>query len=216
MIVAERKPLTEIKGMLQGKQRVLVVGCNTCVTICMAGGRKEVAVLASALRLAGLEHVGEETVERQCDMEFLAPLTKLQGYDCLLSTACGIGVQLLGDLFPGLPVYPALNTKFLGVNEDLGCWSERCQSCGDCILDRTGGICPIARCSKSLLNGPCGGSQNGKCEVNGDVDCAWRLIYDRLEARGELDKLETIFLPKDWSHSRDGGPRRIRREDVAL
>ena len=176
MIVAERKPLKEITGMLQGKQRVLVVGCNTCVTICMAGGRKEVAILASALRLAGIEHVGEETVGKAVRFGVLGPT--YEAGRIRLSTLHRLwdrGVQLLSDLFPNLPVYPALNTKFLGVNEDLGRWSERCQSCGDCILDRTGGICPIARCSKSLLNGPCGGSQNGKCEVNGDVDCAWQL-----------------------------------------
>jgi hypothetical protein len=112
-------------------------------------------------------------------------------------------------------VLPALDTRFFGANIDEGTWSERCAGCGQCIVAATEGICPIARCSKSLLNGPCGGSQDGHCEVDAKIDCAWQLIYDRLEKLGRLDQLEEILPPKDWSRGRDGGPGTLRREDAA-
>jgi ferredoxin len=222
MIVAEQKPLAEIKAMLAPYERVLIVGCGTCVTVCFAGGEKEVGILASALRMATKidghpKLVDEATVQRQCEWEYLDTLKDRIGeYDVILSLGCGIGVQALVERFPQARVLPGLNTSFLGLPVEQGLWSERCAACGDCILDKTGGICPIARCAKQLLNGPCGGSQNGKCEVNPDLDCAWQLIYDRLKALGQLDLLLEITPPKDWSTSRDGGPRKIIREDLRL
>jgi hypothetical protein len=129
--------------------------------------------------------------------------------------ACGCGVQEVARRFKEKPVFPAVNTKFMGASERQGVWAERCQGCGDCLLGLTGGICPIARCSKRLLNGPCGGSSNGKCEINPDVDCAWQLIWERLKALGLESRYEDIAPPKDWRTSRDGGPRRIIREDLA-
>jgi ferredoxin len=222
MIVAEQKPLAEIKAMLAPYERVLIVGCGTCVTVCFAGGEKEVGILASALRMATKidghpKLVDEATVQRQCEWEYLDTLKDRIGeYDVILSLGCGIGVQALVERFPQARVLPGLNTSFLGLPVEQGLWSERCAACGDCILDKTGGICPIARCAKQLLNGPCGGSQNGKCEVNPDLDCAWQLIYDRLKALGQLDLLLEITPPKDWSTSRDGGPRKMIREDLRL
>ena len=222
MIIGERKSLEEIRKMIGGYKRVLVVGCGTCVTVCLAGGEKEVATLSSALRMAakkdgdGLE-ISEATIERQCDIEFIEELReKVEQVDAALSMGCGAGVQTIAETFSEIPVYPALNTRFIGRTEEQGVWTERCAACGDCILHVTGGICPIARCSKSLLNGPCGGSKDGKCEINPDVACAWQLIYDRLKALDHLDKLEEIVPVKDWSVSRDGGPRKLIREDVRL
>lgn len=222
MIIGERKSLEEIRKMIGGYKKVLVVGCGTCVTVCLAGGEKEVATLSSALRMAakkdgdGLE-ISEATIERQCDIEFIEELReKVEQVDAALSMGCGAGVQTIAETFSEIPVYPALNTRFIGRTEEQGVWTERCAACGDCILHVTGGICPIARCSKSLLNGPCGGSKDGKCEINPEVACAWQLIYDRLKALDQLDKLEEIVPVKDWSVSRDGGPRKLIREDVRL
>lgn len=222
MIIGERKSLEEIRKMIGGYEKVLVAGCGTCVTVCFAGGEREVATLSSALRMAakkegnGLEIV-EATIERQCDMEFIEELReKVEQVDAVLSMGCGAGVQTIAETFGEIPVYPALNTRFIGRTEEQGIWSERCATCGDCILHLTGGICPIARCSKSLLNGPCGGSKDGKCEINPEMDCAWQLIYDRLKALGQLDKLEEIIPVKNWSVSRDGGPRKLIREDMRL
>lgn len=222
MIVAEQKPLAEIKDMLDGYEKVLVVGCGTCVTVCFAGGEKEVGILASALRMATkLDGNGvnfdEVTVQRQCEWEYIDPLAEsLENYDAILSLGCGIGVQTLAERFPDKRVLPALNTTFLGQPTEQGVWEERCQACGNCILDQTGGICPIARCSKQLLNGPCGGSQNGECEIDPEVPCAWQLIWERMSALGLLDRLMELQPARDWSTSRDGGPRRIIRDDLRL
>ena len=222
MIIAEQKEVSEVIDMVGDHQNILVVGCDTCVTVCLAGGAKEVAILASALRLAfrvkGKQvEVNETTIERQCEREFVDSLEVLvKGKDLVISLGCGIGVQTIAERFSHLPVVPALNTKFLGLPEKQGVWVERCQACGQCVLDKTGGICPISRCSKSLLNGPCGGSQNGKCEINNEIDCAWHLIYERLRILDRLECLEEIMPVKNWSTSRDGGPRKMIREDMCL
>ncbi len=222
MIVAEQKSLDEIKNMLAPYEKVLIVGCGTCVTVCFAGGEKEVAILASALRMATAldgkpKEILEATVQRQCEYEYNDAIAeKLKEVDAVLSLACGIGVQTMNEQFPEMLTLPGLNTTFLGQPTEQGVWVERCQACGNCVLATTGGICPIARCSKSLLNGPCGGSQNGKCEVDPDIPCAWQEIYDRMKALGRLDALLQVAEPKDWRTSRDGGPRKIVREDLRL
>lgn len=220
MIVGAQKPLDEIKKLVAGASKVLVVGCGTCVTVSFAGGTKEVGILASSLRMAckidgNPKQFDEATVQRQCEWEYIDPLAaRLEEYDLVLSLGCGIGVQALAERFPNKAIMPGLNTTFLGMPTEHGVFEERCQACGDCILGITGGICPIARCSKQLLNGPCGGSQRGKCEVSSETSCAWQLIYDRMAARGQLDRLLEIQPVKNWSTSRDGGPRRIIREDL--
>ncbi|OEU80042.1 MAG: hypothetical protein BA865_14180 [Desulfobacterales bacterium S5133MH4] len=224
MIVAKRKPFEEIKESVVGAKRILVLGCGTCVAVCLAGGEKDVAILALQLKMAlKLEnqdvHIDELTIERQCDREFIEQIgTRVNpdDYDVILSMACGAGVQLLSDVFEHKVVLPALNTTFIGVAEKLGVWSERCSGCGDCILGKTAGLCPIARCAKQLLNGPCGGSVNGKCEISKDVDCVWQLIIDRLTKLDRLEMLEKIFPVKDWSPAGHGGPRKMVREDLKL
>ncbi len=221
MITAERKPIEEIIEYIEPYRRILLVGCNECVTVCAAGGRKEVSILSSALQMARMQsgkmlEVKEMTLERQCDPEYVEELVNvIDQVDAVLSMACGCGVQEVARRFKEKPVFPAVNTSFMGASERQGVWAERCQGCGNCLLGLTGGICPIARCSKRLMNGPCGGSTNGKCEINPEVDCAWQLIWDRLKALGMEDKYEEIMDAKDWRTSRDGGPRKIIREDLA-
>ncbi|GFN23610.1 MAG: methylenetetrahydrofolate reductase C-terminal domain-containing protein [Thermoanaerobacteraceae bacterium] len=222
MIVAEPKPLAEVADLIGEARKILVVGCGGCVTVCLAGGEKETGILAASLRMLrkkegkSLETV-EVTLTRQCDPEYVQLLDKYvtEDVECIVSLACGVGVQFLAERFNKW-VVPALNTKFAGGAVEHGVWEERCGLCGECILHKTGGICPIIRCSKSLLNGPCGGSQGGKCEVNPDIPCAWQLIYERLSALGKLDLLLEIQPPKDWSKARDGGPRKVVREDVRM
>ena len=222
MIIGERKPIREIIGMLKGIKNILILGCGGCATVCSAGGEKEVEILASIIRIdrkkkgEPVETV-EKTLARQCDTEYLEELKdEVDKYDAVLSMACGVGVNFLADMYPKTIILPALNTSFMGVSEEQGVWSERCAGCGNCILDKTGGLCPIARCSKRLLNGPCGGSQNGRCEINPDIACVWQLIYDRLKGLNQLEKLQEIFPMKDWSSSLHGGPRKIVREDLTL
>jgi ferredoxin len=222
MIVGEQKPLAEIMEMLGDARKVLVAGCGTCVTVCFAGGEKEVSILASSMRMKSKldghpMEVDEVTVQRQCEWEYIDPLEeRLAEYDVIVSLACGIGVQAMNERFGDYITLPGINTTSLSLPVEQGVWEERCQACGNCILDITAGICPIARCSKQLLNGPCGGSQNGVCEVDPDVPCAWQLIWERAIKFGKMDQLLELQPPKDWSTSRDGGPRKIVREDLRL
>ena len=222
MIIAEQKPLEEIKHLLGDAEKVLVVGCGTCVTVCFAGGDREAQILASSLRMSSKldghpMEVSDVTVQRQYEWEYLDEIeNEIKEADVILSIGCGIGVQAIAEHFPDCWVVPGLNTTFLGLPSEQGVWEERCMACGNCVLGLTGGICPVARCSKSLLNGPCGGSEDGHCEIDPDVPCAWQLIYDRLASKDKLDMLLEIEPPKDWSTAHDGGPRKIVREDLKL
>jgi ferredoxin len=204
MIVAVRKPFEEIKKSLAPYQNILVVGCGTCVAVCLAGGKKEVSLLASQLKMSfALDkkkvRISEETLERQCDREFLEMIRdRVKDVDGLLSLACGAGVQFLAEAFPEKTVYPGVNTTFIGVAEAAGLWTERCGACGDCVLSVTGGICPRTQCTKGLNNGPCGGMMNGKCEIDPERPCAWVSIYDRLAREGRLDHIESLLPPTDF------------------
>lgn len=221
MITAEQKPLEEIQRLLEPHNRILLVGCNECVTVCAAGGRKEVALLASILRMAVMKQgrtldIREWTLQRQCDPEYVEELVPmLSGVQAVLSMACGCGVQEVARRFNDIPVFPALNTKFMGASERQGVWVERCHGCGDCLLGVTGGVCPVARCSKRLFNGPCGGSTGGKCEISPDVECAWQLIWDRFKALDMTDRYEQIIPARDWRGGRGAGPRRIIKKGLA-
>jgi ferredoxin len=222
MIIAEQKSLDEIKTLIGNSEKVLVLGCGTCVTVCFAGGEREAAIMASSLRMAtkleGKSNaITDITVQRQCEWEYLDQVAEQIGEaDVVLSLGCGIGVQAIAEHFPNTWVVPGLNTSFLGLPSEQGVWEERCAACGDCILGLTGGICPIARCSKTLLNGPCGGSEDGHCEIDPETPCVWQLIYDRLSSMDKLDVLLDLQPPKNWQTSRDGGPRKIVREDLRL
>ena len=222
MIVAERKPLDAIIEMLDGQSKVLAVGCGTCVTVCLAGGKKEVEMLASSLRMAtGINgeslQVDETLVQRQCEVEYIETLDEsIKEYDAVVSLGCGVGVQYLAERFPDKRIIPALDTKFMGGPTEAGVWEERCQGCGSCMLGSTGGVCPISRCAKQLMNGPCGGSKNGHCEIDEDIPCAWQLIWESMDKLGRIEELMEISSPKDWSTSRDGGLRRVVRDDLRL
>jgi ferredoxin len=217
MIIASQKPIEEIKETLKPYNKILIAACGTCVTVCLSGGEKEAKELAELLGLEDGKEYRVVTPERQCDSEFLEGIDEdVRWADAVLSLACGVGVQYMAERYIGKHVIPGVNTSFLGTNRDAGYWTEMCQGCGNCVLEKTGGICPVTRCSKSHFNGPCGGSSNGKCEVDPSIDCAWQLIYDRMKSLGQLDRLYDTIPPRDWSTSRDGGPRKIKRPDVAI
>ena len=205
MIVAERKQFNEIKDMLSGYGKIFILGCDTCVSVCMAGGKKEVGLLGSQLRMKFKKDgkqvlIDEDTVERQCNKEYMEQiLNKLIDYEVVVSMACGAGFQLLADLCEPLQILPGVNTRFIGMTPKDGTWVERCRACGDCVLDETAGICPVAVCAKGILNGPCGGTDHGKCEVDKEKDCAWTLIYRRLDKMGKLDNIRKEMPPR--SHS---------------
>ena len=219
MIIAERKPFEEISKMVAGYKKILVVGCGTCVTICWAGGEKEVGILSSQLRLAASREgkelsIIESTIERQCETEMVEELKdKAQEVEVILSMGCGVGVQTIADVFEEKLVFPALNTTFIGMPQGEGVWTERCAACGDCLLYWTGGICPAARCAKGLLNGPCGGTRRGgKCEIDPEKDCAWVIIYQRLEKQERLDLMERYYEPRNYRAVKRPGKIEIIRK----
>ncbi len=218
MIVAQRKSIPEIAEILDGKKKILVLGCGTCVTVCLAGGEREVGIISSALRIhsklndLGME-VEELTIERQCDNVFIEKAADaINRNDVVLSLGCGAGVQAIAERYDK-PVYAGLDTEFIGILEERATWTEKCISCGKCVLHMYGGICPVTRCAKHMLNGPCSGSREERCEVRADRLCAWQLIYQRLKKTNELHKLKEIKSPKNWTYSLHGGSRVIIRED---
>ncbi len=216
MITGKGKPFEEILSSVERYKNILVVGCGSCVSICLSGGDREANALARDLAAHGSNgsrrEVQVRTILRQCEADVVKNFLDIPaGTEVILSLACGAGVQTLAEVFGKVPVIPALNTTFLGALDEQGVWHEKCQGCGQCVLAHTGGICPIARCAKRLLNGPCGGSSGGKCEIGGEVDCAWHLIIDRLKRMDRLEEYGKLFPLKDWSTDQSGGPRSMRR-----
>jgi ferredoxin len=210
MVKGKRKPFQEIKDMLKNHRKVLNVGCGGCVSVCYAGGQKEVQTLNDQLNASFKQNdapvrVEGYTVERQCNMDLIAELDRIaHNYDALMSMACGAGCQYLAERFPDIPVYPAINTMFIGVDKEIGIFEERCRACGNCVLGVTGGICPVTRCAKGLFNGPCGGTNLTSCEVNKDIPCAWLDIYERLKEIGQLDKILQFKEPMEWRNTTRG------------
>lgn len=220
MIIADRKPINEILEMIKDLNKILIVGCKGCVTVCNVGGSKEVGILASALKIARKKEgrpieIDEKTLERQCDFEYVEQIKDtVDKYDAVISMACGVGPQFLTERYPNKRFFPAVNTTFFGGAVQHGIWAERCAGCGTCVIHHFEGMCPIARCSKSLLNGPCGGSASGKCEISKDVDCIWDIIVRKKMEEGRLQDLLEIRPAKDWTTARDGGPRKAVREEL--
>lgn len=219
MIIAEPKPLKEIASSIRRYNNVMILGCGTCVTVCLTGGEKEAEILSHELRDS--EYLNGDSpffiigkIERQCERDMVRAYLEIpETVDAILSMACGAGVQTLSGIYRNIPVIPALNTTFIGGLEEPGMWTEKCRGCGDCILAGTGGICPVTRCAKGIFNGPCGGSSGGKCEIGEDVECAWSLIIERLNELGRIEDYNRIIPFRDWSNDRAGGPRKLIRPD---
>ncbi len=220
MIVADRKSLDELLAMVKDKEKVLIVGCKGCVTVCNVGGLKEVEILASAMSIARKKegnpiNIETKVLERQCDNEYCEQLKEdVADYDAVLSMACGVGPQFLSEMYPEQIFFPAVNTTFFGGATAHGIWEERCQGCGSCQIHKFDGLCPIARCAKSLLHGPCGGSSAGVCEIGNETTCIWDSIVRKKMEQGRLDDLIGYREPKDWRSARDGGPRKSVREEL--
>jgi ferredoxin len=220
MIVADRKSLDEILAMVENNKKILIAGCKGCVTVCNVGGSKEVEILASTIKIARKKDGNEIdidtiTLERQCDKEYVAQIKETVGdYDAVVSMACGVGPQFLSEMYTEQIFYPALNTTFFGGATEHGVWEERCAGCGTCAIHNFGGLCPIARCAKSLMNGPCGGSSSGVCEINKDTECIWDSIVRKKMEAGKIEDLQRVVGLKSWKTARDGGPRKSIREEL--
>ncbi len=212
MIVSKKKPLQAVLSMLQGVKKVGLVGCKSCASACSVGGEKECNEMKELLEAQGFEVVGivlpDESCHKMLVRRDIKPLIAAEA-EAIVSLACGSGCQTVADNAK-IPVYPANDTLFVGQTERVGIFHEMCRTCGDCVLGETGGICPMTKCAKSLVNGPCGGQKNGKCEVDPNNDCAWVLIYKRLESLGLLQKLEAS-LP---DHSSRSYPQSVNTREV--
>ena len=199
MVVSKKKPIEELMAMLGDAKKVGIVGCKSCASACAVGGDKECNEMKAYLEEKGIEVVGIVMPDESCHKMLLRKEIKpvmAEKPDAIISMACGSGCQTVAQNV-NVPVYPANNTFFVGQTERVGMFNEMCRTCGDCVLGQTGGICPITKCAKSLVNGPCGGQKNGKCEVDPSNDCAWILIYKKLQEIGQLNRMETTLEAKD-------------------
>jgi ferredoxin len=199
--ITREKPWEEVMRLLGGIERIFIVGCGTCTTMAHTGGLEE--VLAMKEKLQGVQKVitGTAVIPVACDNlteEMVQQnLQAMKDSQALLIMTCAFGVQTLSR-FLDLPAIPALDTLFIGKESGLGLYQEICIQCGECILGETGGICPVTSCHKGLVNGPCGGTNNGKCEVDRDKDCAWTLIYERLQKQGRLSAMRKFQPAKNY------------------
>lgn len=211
MIISEKKPFEEILEYLKDSKKVIITGCSLCASTCKVGGEEEVSAMKAKLEENGKEVLGYKILDPSCNLlktrkDLKALKEELKEADAILSLACGDGTQTIAKLVKN-PVYPGNNTLFIGEVERVGQYAEACRACGSCQLGWTAGICPVTICAKGLLNGPCGGASNGKCEVDPENECAWILIYDKLKEQNKLDNLLEIREPRDYQVSYH--PRKI-------
>ena len=198
MIITTSKPLAEIKENLKPFKKVFVVGCAACATKCQTGSEEAVKGIIGELGKWGKTVTGFKVLDTPCDIRIakkeLSKSPEVNSADCLLIMSCGAGVQSV-EKAVDKDVMPSLNPVFVGTTERIGIFQEYCAVCGECILDKTLGLCPIARCAKGLVNGPCGGTINGKCEVDLESDCVWALIYEKYKKRGREKDFISGFMP---------------------
>jgi len=210
-IITTKKPFEEVLGALKNVNKIGLVSCGSCAAMCQTGGTEGAKEMAEKLEQEGFEVVITIVSEEVCDnrvmmKDFRKIDEELGEIDAILTLSCGLGVasiiQVLSKKHPDIPVFISNNTEFMGMTERIGRFYMRCRGCGDCLLNETGGICPITTCAKSLMNGPCGGMVRGKCEVgNYEKDCGWVLIFNRLKELGRLDLYNKLRDPIDWSES---------------
>ena len=196
MILSEQKPLEDILGYLEGEKKVFILGCNGCAQSSGSGGPVQVEEMKKKLEEAGFTVTGTKVIEFLCEKALVKSglrgrVDQVAAADSILVMTCGIGVQAVAAAVNKV-CHPACNTVNLGGSRGEWRGSERCYECGQCLLDYTGGICPLTACTKSLVSGACGGASEGKCEISPEHDCGWELIYNRLKAKNQLDKLSTL------------------------
>lgn len=205
MIITKQKKFEDLLNSV-GKGPVFIIGCTECATLCHTGGEEEVLAMKDAFEKKQVRVSGWVILEPACHLNndkrllrsFKEELSKSKK---ILVLACGNGVQTITEIFDDKDIISGTDTLFLGEIKRVNEFDKRCDMCGECLLDLFGGLCPVSRCPKSMLNGPCGGAKGGKCEINPDMDCVWDQIYNRLKQSGKLHLLEEIQKPKDWSKS---------------
>jgi ferredoxin len=209
--ITQKKPEKEIDRLLKGLNRIFIIGCGTCTTLTRTGGEPEVRAMKEALSAKGKMVTGQTVVPVACDnltREFLSDFgEQIDQADTLLIMSCAFGVQTIARQLKKM-VVPAVDTLFIGKETAVGLFDEICTQCGTCIIGETGGICPVTNCHKGLVNGPCGGTNHGKCEIDVARDCVWTLIYNRLNELGRLDSMRRYQKPRN--HQREPKPGKFK------
>jgi ferredoxin len=204
MIITQKRDRTNLLETIKEYNSFFLIGCSECATLCGTGGNPELQEMKELLESQGKKVTGTFVAKTGCQVlgtkvELKPSKEALAETECVLVMSCGAGTQSAVELFKDKPVYPTNDSLFLGNMSRMQMFDQRCSLCGECILEKTGGICPVTACPKGLLNGPCGGTNDGKCEVSPDIECAWVRIYNRLENINRLDDLKVINEPKNWS-----------------
>jgi len=207
MIITKQKNFNELLILIKDGP-VFIIGCNECATLCHTGGEEEILSIKKALKKKNIQTTGWIVLEPACHLQNDKRLLKkhkkeIEAAKKILVLACGNGVQTVSEIIDKIDVIPGTDTLFLGEIKRINDFEKRCVMCGDCIQDLFEGVCPVSRCPKSMLNGPCGGAISGKCEIDNEIDCVWDIIYKRLKEKGQLHRLKEIKKPKDWSKSTD-------------
>ena len=207
MIITKQKEFNDLLSHI-GEDPVFIIGCSECATLCHTGGEEEIFAMKDALRKKNINVTGYVILEPACNLQNDKRLLRkhekeIDNAKRILVLACGNGVQTVSEILDDFEIIPGTDTLFLGEIKHANEFEKRCNLCGECIQDIFGGICPISRCPKNMLNGPCGGLKDGKCEINSDIDCVWDLIYKRLKKSGQLHLIKDIIKPKDWSKSNE-------------
>lgn len=205
MIITKQKNFNDLLKSIQNGP-VFIIGCSECATLCHTGGEEEVLKFKKSVESKNVEVTGWVVLEPACHFLNDRRILKKHGEEIkkakkILVLACGNGIQTVSEIITDADIIAGTDTLFLGEIKRASEFEKRCVMCGECIQDLFGGICPVSRCPKNMLNGPCGGSVEGKCEINSEVDCVWQLIYKRLKEKDQLHLLEKIREPKDWSKS---------------
>ena len=214
MVISEQKSKEELLQALEGQGRLFLVGCAACATACKAGGEEEVFRIQEWLAGTGREVTGSVVIEEACHLmraarDLRQHRLQVEEADALLVLACGAGVQSI-SAGTDRQVIGALNSLFLGNIRRFGHYEEKCSLCGECILNETAGICPVTTCAKGLLNGPCGGMEDGHCEVDPQIDCAWHMIFERLKKQGRPGVFARSVPAKNWGRVRKPGRHRVK------
>ncbi len=220
MIITQTKDLKDLFENIRNYRSFFLIGCSECATLCGTGGEPELKAMKEALEADGKKVTGTLLPKTGCQtlgtkVELKKDKEACEAADAIIVMSCGAGTQSAVEIFPDKPVFPANDSLFLGNMTRYQMFDERCSLCGQCILDKTGGICPVTACPKGLLNGPCGGTNEGKCEVSNDIECAWVRIYERMKRINQLEELKKSLSPKDWSAGRKPGNLNVRAKAAA-
>jgi hypothetical protein len=192
MIITKLKPIEEILSFLHKNKKIFLIGCAACASKCQTGGEKEINDIEKILIDKGFNICGKIVLDTPCDSRIvrrdLLPKLENEKDIQILVLSCGSGLQTISSLAQ-IPIVTGLDTLFIGSTRRIGEALEYCSACGECLLSEFSGNCPVTRCPKGNINGPCGGVVEGKCEVNSKNECIWSVIF---KAKGNIGPYKQV------------------------